>query len=190
MVLCEGNPSVMLTLDFFVVVLNKLFNKQSISVDLRRRDSHVSVIGMAVADQLESSWHQGICDCHVGVWSHQIIVLALLRSSQVTWSFAWLTLTSRWRDLSVKSSEIIDFRLFVQRLVHEKNPQTNKENISALHYWPFIKVIYTKPFTTKIISDMEGNPPVTGGIPTQRPSNEESVPVWWRHHVQRMTVSH
>ena len=29
----------------------------------------------------------------------------------------------------------------------------------------------------------EGNPPVTGGFPSQRASNAENVSIWWRHHV-------
>ena len=29
----------------------------------------------------------------------------------------------------------------------------------------------------------EGNLPVTGEFPTQRASNAEDVPIWWRHHV-------
>ena len=28
----------------------------------------------------------------------------------------------------------------------------------------------------------EGNPPVTGGFPSQRSSNAENVSIWWRHH--------
>ena len=28
----------------------------------------------------------------------------------------------------------------------------------------------------------EGNPPVTGGFPSQRASNKENVSIWWRHH--------
>ena len=28
----------------------------------------------------------------------------------------------------------------------------------------------------------KGNPPVTGGFPTQRASNAENVSIWWRHH--------
>ena len=28
----------------------------------------------------------------------------------------------------------------------------------------------------------EGNPPVTGGFPSQRASNTENVSIWWRHH--------
>ena len=28
----------------------------------------------------------------------------------------------------------------------------------------------------------EGNPPVTGGFPSQRASNAENVSIWWRHH--------
>ena len=30
----------------------------------------------------------------------------------------------------------------------------------------------------------EGNPPVTGGFPSQRASNAENVSIWWRHHDQ------
>ena len=29
----------------------------------------------------------------------------------------------------------------------------------------------------------EGNSPVTGEFPSQRASNAETVPIWWRHHV-------
>ena len=29
----------------------------------------------------------------------------------------------------------------------------------------------------------EGNPPVTGGFPSQRASNAENVSIWWRHHI-------
>ena len=29
----------------------------------------------------------------------------------------------------------------------------------------------------------EGNPPVTGGLPSQRASNAEGVSIWWHHHV-------
>ena len=28
----------------------------------------------------------------------------------------------------------------------------------------------------------EGNPPVTGGFPSQRASDTENVSIWWRHH--------
>ena len=28
----------------------------------------------------------------------------------------------------------------------------------------------------------EGNPPVTGGFPSQRASNVENISIWWRHH--------
>ena len=28
----------------------------------------------------------------------------------------------------------------------------------------------------------EGNPPVTGGFPSERASNAENVSIWWRHH--------
>ena len=34
-----------------------------------------------------------------------------------------------------------------------------------------------------VIGLCEGNPPVTGGFPSQRASNAENVSIWWRHHV-------
>ena len=32
----------------------------------------------------------------------------------------------------------------------------------------------------------EGNPPVTGGFPSQRASNAENFSIWWRHHVESL----
>ena len=34
----------------------------------------------------------------------------------------------------------------------------------------------------------EGNPPVTGGLPSQRVSNAENVFIWWCHHVGTKTL--
>ena len=41
-----------------------------------------------------------------------------------------------------------------------------------------------KKTTSKLrVTDLcEGNPPVTGGFPSQRASNTENVSIWWRHH--------
>ena len=33
----------------------------------------------------------------------------------------------------------------------------------------------------------EGNPPVTGGFPSQRASNADNVSIWWRHREQQTT---
>ena len=35
----------------------------------------------------------------------------------------------------------------------------------------------------------EGNPPVTGGFPSQKDSNAENVSIWWRHRVSMCYVS-
>ena len=35
----------------------------------------------------------------------------------------------------------------------------------------------------------EGNPPVTGGFPSQRTSNAENVSIWWRHNVNASTCT-
>ena len=34
----------------------------------------------------------------------------------------------------------------------------------------------------------EGNPPITGGFPSQRAINAESVSIWWRHHDSQLFV--
>ena len=36
----------------------------------------------------------------------------------------------------------------------------------------------------------EGNPPLTGGFPSQRASDVENVPIWWRHMYARGILSH
>ena len=35
----------------------------------------------------------------------------------------------------------------------------------------------------------EGNPPVTGGFPSQRASNAEMASIWWRHHDRWIAVT-
>ena len=40
----------------------------------------------------------------------------------------------------------------------------------------------TSKKTSKLHWALWGNPPVTGGFPSQRASNAENVPIWWRHH--------
>ena len=38
-----------------------------------------------------------------------------------------------------------------------------------------------KTSKTRVTGLCEGNPPVTGGFPSQRVSNAENVSIWWRH---------
>ena len=33
-----------------------------------------------------------------------------------------------------------------------------------------------------LLAFCEGNPPVTGGFPSQRASNVENISIWWHHH--------
>ena len=37
----------------------------------------------------------------------------------------------------------------------------------------------------RVTGHCEGNPPATGGFPSQRVSNVENVYIWWCHHVQK-----
>ena len=42
----------------------------------------------------------------------------------------------------------------------------------------------SKKISKLCVTDLcEGNPPVTGGFPSQRASNAENISIWWRHHV-------
>ena len=38
----------------------------------------------------------------------------------------------------------------------------------------------------RVIGLCEGNPPGTGGFPSQKVSNAENVSIWWRHHVMTL----
>ena len=40
----------------------------------------------------------------------------------------------------------------------------------------------TKTSTFRATGLFEGNPPVTGGFPSQRTSNAENISIWWRLH--------
>ena len=39
-----------------------------------------------------------------------------------------------------------------------------------------------KTSNLRVTGLLDGNSPVTGGFPSQRSSNAENVPIWWRHH--------
>ena len=55
------------------------------------------------------------------------------------------------------------FYCLLKRLFRRKSKKTSKLRVTGL---------------------CEGNSLVTGDFPAQRTSNTESVPIWWRHHVQ------
>ena len=68
----------------------------------------------------------------------------------------FITMMSRWAPWRLKSPAS---GLFAQSFVSLK--KTSKLRITGI---------------------CEGNPPVTGGFPSQRASNAENVSIWWRHH--------
>ena len=67
---------------------------------------------------------------------------------------SWWT---RWRLISLAS------RFLLKRLFRRRSKKTSLLRVTGL---------------------CEGNPPVTGGYPSQRASNAEYVFIWWRHHVK------
>ena len=54
------------------------------------------------------------------------------------------------------------------------------------HYWHRLFRRRSKPHVTDLC---EGNPPVTGGFPSQRASDVENVSIWWRHHINYILVA-
>ena len=45
---------------------------------------------------------------------------------------------------------------------------------------PFVEAQVTEKIKVRCLC--EGNPPVTGGFPSQRASKAAKVSIWWRHH--------
>ena len=76
-----------------------------------------------------------------------------------TWTWTW---TSRRRQVTAWHLELLANRVFVQHYVWTDK---KKHKRSAL------------------LSLCEGNPPVTGGFPSQRDRNAENISIVWRHNV-------
>ena len=66
---------------------------------------------------------------------------------------------------------------------NERDSVTNHQRIECLPNRLFRRRS-TKSPKLRVTDPCEGNPPVTGGFPSQRASNAENVSIWWRHHVQ------
>ena len=47
-----------------------------------------------------------------------------------------------------------------------------------------------KTSTLRVTGLCEGNSPVTGEFPSQRASNAENVPIWWRHDEPMVYINH
>ena len=54
--------------------------------------------------------------------------------------------------------------------------------------WIVCSGAHKKTLKLRVTGLCEGNPPVTGGFPSQRASDAENVSIWWRHHAEDMTV--
>ena len=65
---------------------------------------------------------------------------------------------------------------------NERNGVSNHQRLDCL----LNRLVIRSKKTSKlrVTGLCEGNPPVTGGFPSQRASNAENVSIWWRHHVQ------
>ena len=79
-------------------------------------------------------------------------------------------LRGTWKEPGAHYSDVIMSAMATQSPASRLFPQSFvqahiKENIKAPRYCL-----------------CEGNPPVTGGFPSQRASNAENASIWWRHH--------
>ena len=89
------------------------------------------------------------------IWSTKMLDIA-----QVQWNVEEYPL--QWRHngrVGVSNHRRLDCLL--NRLFLRRSKKTSKFRVTGL---------------------CEGNPPVTGGYPSQRTNNAESVSIWWRHH--------
>ena len=77
------------------------------------------------------------------------------------------------------------WRLIVKSLQWRHNERDGVSNYQP-HDWLFNRLfrrISKKTSKLRVTGLCVGNSPVTGEFPTQRASNAENVPIWWRHHV-------
>ena len=72
------------------------------------------------------------------------------------------------------------FSRHLQWLHNERDGVSNHRRLDCL----FDRLFRQRYKTPKlcVIGFCEGNSPVTGELPAQRPSNAENVSIWWRHH--------
>ena len=64
---------------------------------------------------------------------------------------------------------------------------SNHQHIGCLPNRLFRRT-WKKTSTLGVTGLCEGNPPVTGGFPSQRANNAENVSIWWRHDGLRMAL--
>ena len=77
--------------------------------------------------------------------------------------------------MSLMASQITSVSMFAKAFIQVEI----KENIKALRHWP----LWGESTGDRWSGPCEGNPPVTGGFPSQRASNVENDSIWWRHHM-------
>ena len=65
---------------------------------------------------------------------------------------------------------------------NERNGVSNHRHLDCLFSLLFRRPSKKTP-KPRVTGLYEGNPPVTGGFPSQRASDAENVSIWWRHHV-------
>ena len=63
-----------------------------------------------------------------------------------------------------------------------------KSRASRLFAQPFVQAQIKERSKLRVTGLCEGNPPVTGGFPSQRASKAKNVSIGWRHHVWNVRV--
>ena len=64
---------------------------------------------------------------------------------------------------------------------HNESVGVSNQRLDCLHKHLF-KRKSKKTLKLRVTGLCEGNPPVTGGFPSQRACNAENDSIWWRHH--------
>ena len=93
-----------------------------------------------------------------------------------------LLLRTRWRKELVHQLPWYWPISFQWRHNNELDGVSNHRRIDCLFNLMF-SCRSKKTSKLRITGPCEGNPPMTGGFPSQRANNAENVSIWWRHHV-------
>ena len=134
--------------------------------------------------------------------SHLMVMITVLVKWLIIWPFVWNVISStRWnQDQGRTRAECLTYlykRSFLTKFLWTIWRQFLYTSISILLQWCHSKRdcvsnqrrldcllnrLFRRTSKLRVIGLCEGNPPVTGGFPSQSVSNAKNVSVWWRHH--------
>ena len=108
--------------------------------------------------------------------------------SAITPSVSWYTLVFNWcsKETSISFPNFSlpwEHFLCIVLKISGESLQWALWCLKSLAAQPFFfSSLFSKHQSSTLLNLSEGNPPVTNGFPSQRPSNGESVSLSWSHH--------